>query len=338
MPDESFLASVPLFSALDAEERRELVHLAEPFSLPAGHRIFEQGDVADGMYVLERGRVQLWARLLGEEKVALAEVGAGAVLGEFALIDSGARSASAQVMQAAQGYFISHRRFELLRGDHRPAARKTMHALRVSLCQRLRAASSELGASAPAFYEHTQRSSLRPPPASDSVVRSAASALDLTPLRIMPLFAQFTALELKALLAPLSVSSVPRGHVLFSDGEPSGSAYATVRGAVEVIAGRRGHYRRQAILGPGKLFGLVAPLDGGVRETSTAVRENAIVLELPEAELNAHLQSDSPTSGKLVDAIHAALSEALRATNRTLLAQSAMGRIAERRRRSLPPA
>jgi hypothetical protein len=39
----------------------------------------------------------------------------------------------------------------------------------------------------------------------------------------------------------------------------------------------------------------------------------------------------------LVDAIHAAMSEALRATNRTLLAQSAMGRISHRKKRPRPP-
>jgi CRP-like cAMP-binding protein len=333
MTDESFLASIPLFSALDANERRELLRLSEPFSFPAGHVIFEQGDMADGMYVLERGKVQLWTRLLGEEQIALAQIGAGGLLGEFALIDRDARSASAEVLDATQGYFLSHRRFELLRADHRTAARKTMHELRMSLCQRLRVASFELGESSPVFYEYTQRSMRATTPT--TAVRSPASELDLARLRIMPLFAQFSMSELKALLAPLSIWMLPRGHVLFSDDDRPGSAYATVRGAVEIIAGHRDRWRRQAVLGPGRLFGMVAPLDGGPRETSAAIRENAIVLEIPEGELHAHLQSSNSASEKLVDAMHAALSAALRATNRTLLAQSAMGRIARRKKRAL---
>jgi CRP-like cAMP-binding protein len=234
---ESFLASIPLFSALADDERRDLLRLAEPFSFPAGHVIFEQGDAADGMYVLERGRVQLWARLLGEEQIALAQIGAGGVLGEFALIDRGARSVSAEVLDAAGGYFFGRRRFELLRADHRPAARKTMHELCMNLCQRLRAASADLGASPPAFYEYTQRST-RPPP-QDTSARAPASGLDPARLRMLPLFGQFSVDELRTLLAPLSVWTLPRGHVLFSDGDRGGSAYATVRGAVEVIAGRR---------------------------------------------------------------------------------------------------
>jgi CRP/FNR family cyclic AMP-dependent transcriptional regulator len=329
------LASIPLFSVLDAEERRDLLRLAEPFSFPAGHVMFEQSDLADGMYVLERGRVQLWARLLGEEQVALAQITAGGVLGEFALIDRGARSASAEVLESAHGYFFDTRRFELLRADHRLSARKTMRELRISLCQRLRAASIELAASSPAFYEHTQR--MRTTVLPDSAVRSPASALDPRRLRMLPFFAQFSVVELRSLLAPLSIVTLPRGHVLFSDGDPGGSAFVTVRGAVEVIAGSSDKRRRQAIVGPGRLFGLVAPLDGGLRETSAAIREDAIVLEIPPPELEAHLQTDDPTSGKLIDAMHATLSEALRATNRTLLTQSAMGRLSRRKKRTLPP-
>lgn len=335
MTHESFLASISLFSSLDMDERRELLNLAEPFSFPAGTLIFDQGDLADGMYVLERGKVQLWARLLGEEQIALAQVGAGGVLGEFALIDHGTRSAAAEVIDLAQGYFFSQRRFELLHTDNRSAARKTMHELRLSLCQRLRAASSELGESSPAFYEYTQRS--MPPPPPDAPIRAPAADLDPLRLRALPFFSQFTAGELKSLLAPLSVWTLPRGYVLYSDGDPRGSAFATVRGAVEIIAGRGNQWRRQAILGPGRLFGLVAPLDGGPRETGAAVREEAIVLEIPEGDLHRHLQSENATSRMLVDAMHAAMSEALRATNRTLLAQSAMGRISHRKKRSRPP-
>jgi len=336
MTHASFLTSIPLFAALDADEQGDLLRLAEPCSFAAGEVIFEQGDAADGMYVLERGRVRLWVRLLGEEQVALAEVGAGQILGEFALIDSGVRSASAEVLEPVEGCFFSHRRFDLLRADHRSAARRTMHELRMSLCQRLRAASRDLGESPPAFYEHTQRST-DPPPVESAPVRSPASELDFARLRILPLFVRFSEAELDKLLAPLWIRKVPRGHVLFNHGDPGGSAFATIRGAVEVIAGPRNKWRRQAILGPGRMFGLVAALDGQHRETSAAVRESAVVLEIPQDELQAHLQGHSATREKFADAVHEALIAALRATNRTLLTQSAMGRVRRQKRATHPP-
>jgi CRP-like cAMP-binding protein len=86
------------------------------------------------------------------------------------------------------------------------------------------------------------------------------------------------------------------------------------------------------------LFGLVSALDGRPRANSVLVREAALVLEIPEPVLRAHLHSSDETSARFVDAVHAALSEALRATNRTLLTQSAMGRIAHRKKRTPGPA
>ena len=48
MTHEGFLASVPLFAMLDAGERNDLLRATKPFSFPAGHVIFEQGDAPDG--------------------------------------------------------------------------------------------------------------------------------------------------------------------------------------------------------------------------------------------------------------------------------------------------
>jgi CRP-like cAMP-binding protein len=332
MTHEGFLASVPLFAMLDAGERNDLLRATKPFSFPAGHVIFEQGDAPDGMYVLERGRVQLWTRLLGEEQLALGEVGPGGLLGEFALIDRGDRSASAEVMEPAQGCFLSHRLFELLRADHRPAARKVMHELRMSLCQRSRAASAALADAPPAFYAYTQWS--RRLASAESAERASPSQLDPARLRVMPFFAQFSMAELGSLLEPWILWKLPRGHVVFSDGDPPGSAYLTVRGAVEVVVGRGDQRQRQAIIGPGQLFGLVAAVDDGPRANSVLVRESALLLEIPQPVLRAHMQSSDETSAKFIDAVHAAMSEALRATNRTLLTQSAMGRIARRKKRA----
>jgi CRP/FNR family cyclic AMP-dependent transcriptional regulator len=333
MADERFLASIPLFAALDAEEQADLLRAARPFAFPAGHVIFEQGGTADGMYVLQQGRVQLWRRLLGEEQVALAEVGPGGMLGEFALIDQGGRSASAEVTEAAQGVFFSHRLFELLRADRRPAARKVMHELRASLCRRSRAASAALADAPPAFYATTQWSHRLQD--AHRAERLPVSTLDLARLRIMPFFARFTVAELTSLVAPWTLWKLPRGHMIFSDGDPQGSAYLTVRGAVEVVVGRGDEWRRQAIVGPGRLFGLVAALDGGPRANSVLVRESALVLEIPQPVLLEYLSSDDETSATFVDAVHAAMSEALRATNRTLIAQSAMGRLARRKKRAV---
>jgi len=334
---ERFLAKVPLFSSLDDDELRDILLLARPFSFEAGHLIFDQGVDADGMYVLEQGQVQLWVRLLGEEEIALGRIGPGGVLGEFSLIDRRPRSASAVALEHTEGYFFGNYHFELLRADRRPAVVKTMSRLRAVLCERLRAATQELSCEAIAFYGHTEPTS-RPPPA-ELPVRSSASELDPSRLRALPFFSAFSASELAELLAPRIIWTVQRGHTLFCAGDAGSAAFVTIRGAIEVIAGPPGSGSRCAILGPGRLFGLVAPLDGGLRHTSCVARENSIVLEIPQGALQELMKGDTAPAFKFADAVHGALIESLRGANRTLLSQSAMGRGAERKRRapSLPP-
>lgn len=333
-----FLESIPLFSGLDPRELEDIAHLAEPFAFESEHRIFDQGVAADGMYVLEAGRVQLWARLLGDEEVLLTEVGPGGVLGEFALIDRGARSARAHVVEPTRGLFLSNRTFELLRADHRSAAQKVMQELRAVLCQRLRAAAQELSEAPAPFY---QQAVYRRPPYQEEGGRGSAQTgprphptpakeLDPQRVRVLPFFSAFSERELGELLAPLSTSALPRGHVLLSEGDEGSSSFVVVRGAVEVVCGNGELARRIAILGPGRLFGLVAPLDGKGRSASVVVRENAIVLEIPRPKLERLMQADTHLGEKFVDAVHTTLIDALRGSNRTLLVQAAMGRASRR--------
>jgi CRP-like cAMP-binding protein len=331
MDRENFLASVPLFAGLTPSEFEDMMRLAEPFSFEPGHLVFAQGMQADGMYLLERGKIQLWARLLGEDEIALAQIGSGGVLGEFSLIDRGPRSASAEVIELAQGYFFGNRHFERLRADRRPATLKMMRQLRSVLCQRLRAAFAQLGASPPAFYEHTQSLS---GPLSRAAPKPSANAVAPGRLRLLPFFSAFSDGEIAALLERSTVMDLLRGHMLGSEGDEGRSMFVTIRGAVEVTVGSELGRRRLAIVGPGKLCGQIAALDGGKREAGLAVRENAVILEIPGSIVGELLAADSGLGFKFSNAIHATLIDSLRAANRTLLNHSAMGRDARRKKRT----
>ena len=58
----------------------------------AGTWIFREGDHGESAYLVTRGRVRISTRRGGAERT-LAEIGAGDVFGEVALIDAGPRSA-----------------------------------------------------------------------------------------------------------------------------------------------------------------------------------------------------------------------------------------------------
>lgn len=76
-PDvRSFLAHLPLFEGLRAEELERLALGTTRRRLKAGERLFEQGEPATGMYAVVHGRVTLLARGHGRERVtAIVEPG-----------------------------------------------------------------------------------------------------------------------------------------------------------------------------------------------------------------------------------------------------------------------
>jgi EAL domain-containing protein (putative c-di-GMP-specific phosphodiesterase class I) len=63
----------------------------------AGELIFREGDDPDCAYVIDSGQVEVWIDLKGE-RLALARLGAGEILGEMAVIDRAPRSASAMAL------------------------------------------------------------------------------------------------------------------------------------------------------------------------------------------------------------------------------------------------
>ena len=61
----------------------------------AGDYIFFEGDLETHFYIIESGSVKIFTKNKLGQRVEIAKFGAGETFGEFALIDKGARSASA---------------------------------------------------------------------------------------------------------------------------------------------------------------------------------------------------------------------------------------------------
>jgi len=84
-------------------------HETETISVAAGDTILKRGEVYDFMYVLLEGEAEI---RLGD--VLLSEVGAGALLGELALIDRAPGSADVVARTACRLARIDERRFRFL--------------------------------------------------------------------------------------------------------------------------------------------------------------------------------------------------------------------------------
>lgn len=91
------LRAVPLFAKLGPEELLALAELAEPRSVPAGGRVFAEGEPGDALYLVIGGRVAV-----ERAGARLAELGIGECIGELALLDDGVRSATVVALDATE--------------------------------------------------------------------------------------------------------------------------------------------------------------------------------------------------------------------------------------------
>ncbi|WP_449351477.1 cyclic nucleotide-binding domain-containing protein [Streptomyces shaanxiensis] len=70
-----------LLNALPQPQRQSLMTLAKEVSFPEDHRIFEAGGTADRFWVIRSGAVSLTQQVTAHQRVTVAGLGAGDLLG-----------------------------------------------------------------------------------------------------------------------------------------------------------------------------------------------------------------------------------------------------------------
>ena len=136
-----FLASIPLFSGLPADELQKFAELTRERAYPKGSVILFQDDPGDSLFVLRDGRVKVV--LFGEDgrEVILGVLEPGAHFGELALIDDQPRSAHVIAMDDSQLLILRREDFR-----RRVEANPTVAwALLTELSRRLRRADVKIG-------------------------------------------------------------------------------------------------------------------------------------------------------------------------------------------------
>lgn len=83
----------------------------------AGEFIFFEGDIESHFYIIETGKVLIFTKDKAGKKIEIAQLSSGESLGEFALIDQGSRSASAQALMDTQLMKISSEGYEMMLND-----------------------------------------------------------------------------------------------------------------------------------------------------------------------------------------------------------------------------
>lgn len=93
------LAETSLFSDLDDGARRALAPEIVPRAYRKGDLIFSQGDRGESLFIVAEGLVKLSLTSVEGAEMVLATLRPPSVFGELALLDGGARTASARALQ-----------------------------------------------------------------------------------------------------------------------------------------------------------------------------------------------------------------------------------------------
>jgi uncharacterized membrane protein len=97
--DENLLEEVPFFQLLDKDERAALAAVLDETTVHHSNILFRAGDPGDSLYLVRKGKVELWVKDHVGEKIVLAVAEAGDFFGELSLLDGGPRAATAQALE-----------------------------------------------------------------------------------------------------------------------------------------------------------------------------------------------------------------------------------------------
>jgi CRP-like cAMP-binding protein len=92
------LQNMPIFGGVETAVLEFLLQSSRFVNCAQGEFFFREGDLANSMFVLERGYVAIYRRWQGKS-YKLRELGSGDCFGEMALMDCKPRSASVKALQ-----------------------------------------------------------------------------------------------------------------------------------------------------------------------------------------------------------------------------------------------
>jgi len=93
--DAAALAEIEIFNALNDEDRNALAEVIDSRKISQGETLFQAGEPGDSLFIVRSGQIELYIKDTVGQKIVLNVATAGDMFGELALLDSGARTATA---------------------------------------------------------------------------------------------------------------------------------------------------------------------------------------------------------------------------------------------------
>jgi CRP/FNR family transcriptional regulator, cyclic AMP receptor protein len=93
--DPNFLTNIKMFELLDEDDRVALAKVVDELKVSSGHTLFQTGDPGDSLFIVQEGQIELFIKDTAGQKILLHTAEPGDMFGELAMLDSGARTATA---------------------------------------------------------------------------------------------------------------------------------------------------------------------------------------------------------------------------------------------------
>lgn len=110
--------AIDLLEGLPASARKELLARERRIALQAGQTLFEAGEPASALYIVNKGTLGVYVDRPGTGRHLLALVGQGEIVGEMAVISGRPRSATAVAIRDSELITVSAAEFQALERRH----------------------------------------------------------------------------------------------------------------------------------------------------------------------------------------------------------------------------
>lgn len=138
------LSGSPLFDMLANDELLAIAELMGVVRYPAGHVIFEEGELGDSLYVVASGEVEVLRRGPSGDAQRLSTLGPQQFFGEMSLIDKEYRSATVRTKTECELLHLSSEQLTGFRRQHRDGFTFVVINIAKMLSTRLREANGRL--------------------------------------------------------------------------------------------------------------------------------------------------------------------------------------------------
>ena len=135
----------------------------------------------------------------------------------------------------------------------------------------------------------------------ESLASGARASVEELPLSRIPLLEKLST-DALAVVSPLLVRrEVPRGQVVFREGDPGDRLFMIARGAIDISVMNEGQRRSRIVtMAAGAVFGEVALLDGKPRSATAVAAEGSVLYELSRDVLLNELATKHPATAMML--------------------------------------